>query len=104
MMSPDELFFHALQQEPEDDFTRLAYADALEESGDDASTARAELVRVQVELAALPLVTRTAHQRAAELTDRQNELLNEWEHDWLGEWADVLGGWTFRRGLDEAVR
>jgi uncharacterized protein (TIGR02996 family) len=102
--APDELFFHALQQDPDDDLTRLAYADALEERGDEASTARAELVRVQVELAALPLVTRAAHQRAAELTQRQNELLNDFERDWVGEWADVLGGWAFRRGLVEAVR
>jgi uncharacterized protein (TIGR02996 family) len=104
MTSPDDLFFHALQQEPDDDLTRLAYADALEEMGGGAAAARAELIRVQVELAALPLLTREAHLRAAELTDRQDRLLDRWEREWIGEWADVLGGWAFRRGLVEAVR
>jgi uncharacterized protein (TIGR02996 family) len=99
-MTSLEAFFHALQQEPHDDALRLVYADFLEERGDDASAARAELVRVQVELATLPPLSR----RAAELTARQDELLALWERVWLGDWAEVLDGWAFRRGLVEAVR
>src|SRR5262245_48466591 len=94
----DDAFFHALQQIP-DDAVWLVYADHLEEQGG-AASARAELIRVQVELAAL-----SPHDpRAAELTRRQDELLAEWERVWLGDWADVLDGWAFRRGLVEAVR
>jgi uncharacterized protein (TIGR02996 family) len=95
-----DAFFHALQESPEDDALRLVYADFLEEHGDDAAIARGQLIRVQVELAALPPLSR----RAAELIARQDELLANWERVWLGEWADVLDGWTFRRGLVEAVR
>jgi uncharacterized protein (TIGR02996 family) len=100
MPSLDDAFFHALQEAPEDDALRLIYADFLEDRGDDASAARAELIRVQVELAALPPLSR----RAPELTARQGELLAAWEHVCLGDWAEVLDGWAFRRGLVEAVR
>ena len=96
----DEGFFHALQQSPEDDTLRLVYADFLEERGEDASAADAEFIRVQIELAALPPLSK----RAAELIARQNALLACWQRVWLGDWADVLGGWTFRRGLIEAVQ
>jgi uncharacterized protein (TIGR02996 family) len=99
-MTFHEGFFRALQEEPEDDAVRLVYADFLEEHGDEAATARAELIRVQVELAALAPLSR----RAAVLTAQQNELLARWERIWLGDWADVLGGWAFRRGFVEAVR
>ncbi len=99
MPFPDEGFFHALQQEPDDDLTRLVFADFLEDRGDDESSARAELIRVQIELAALwPL-----SERAAQLVARQNELLARWGRVWLGPWADTLHGWTFRRGMVEAV-
>ncbi len=100
MTSLDSGFFHALQQDPHDDALRLVYADFLEEYGDTAAAAQAEFIRVQVELAALPPVLR----RAAELTARQDDLLAEWERVWLGDWACVLDGWAFRRGLLEAVR
>src|SRR3954452_10548327 len=100
----DEGFFHALQEDPKDDATRLVYADYLEEEhGDDNSTARAEFIRVQVELAALVPTSRQEHEHAAELTTRQNELLARWERVWLGHWASVLDRWVFRRGFVEAV-
>jgi uncharacterized protein (TIGR02996 family) len=104
MTSHDDLFFHALQQDPDDDTLRLVYSDYLEERGDDAAAARAELIRVQVELAALAPLNRGAVERAAELTARQGKLLARWERVWLGGWAEVLDGWAFRRGLVEAVR
>jgi uncharacterized protein (TIGR02996 family) len=96
----DDGFFHALQQDPQDDPLRLIYADFLEEYGDTAAAARAELIRVQVELAALSPLSR----RVAELSARQDELLARWERVWLGDRADMLDGWAFRRGLVEAVR
>jgi uncharacterized protein (TIGR02996 family) len=96
----DDGFFHALQQDPHDDALRLVYADFLEEYGDDSLVARASLIRDQVELAKLP----PRDPRAAELTGRQNELLSGWERVWLGDQADVLDGWVFRRGLVEGVR
>src|SRR4051794_28815137 len=103
-MTSGEDFFHALQQDPEDGALRLVYADFLEESGDEATTARAELIRVQVQLAALVPRSRREAERAAGLAARQQDLLARWERVWLGGWADVLDGWAFRRGLVEGVR
>ncbi len=100
----DEGFFHALQQEPENDDLRLVYADFLEDRGDDESLARGEFIRVQVEWAALPPTAKGAAERAAQLTTRQNELLTQWQRVWLGDWAEVLASWTFRRGFVEAVQ
>src|SRR5947209_2475323 len=100
MASRDDGFFHAIQQQPDDDALRLVYADSLEDCGDPASAARAALIRVQVELAAAP----PCSQRAADLAARQDELLADWERVWLRGWLGVLDGWTFRRGLVEAVR
>jgi uncharacterized protein (TIGR02996 family) len=104
MPFPDEGFFHALQQNPEDDALRLVFSDFLEDRGDDASLARAELIRVQVELAALSPLTPGSAERAEALTARQNELIAQWQRAWLGDWAEVLHGWTFRRGLVETVQ
>src|SRR5689334_13365492 len=92
-----EAFLDALQQDPNDDVTRLVYADFLEEYGGEPDVARAELIRVQVALTALPQLDR----RAAPLIARQDELLARWERVWLGPAADVLDGWAFRRGFVE---
>jgi uncharacterized protein (TIGR02996 family) len=100
----DEGFFHALQQEPEDDALRLVYADFLDDRGDEASAAHAELIRVQVELASLSPLIQGAAEHVTNQTERQNELLARWQRVWLGRWAEALQGWTFRRGLVEAVQ
>ena len=75
----DDGFFHALQQDPNDDGLRLVYADFLEEHGDIASAARAELIRVQCELELLP----GADPRYKTLEKRQQKLLNAWSKVWL---------------------
>src|SRR5215472_3735494 len=99
MTSLGDGFLLSLQEHPDDDALRLIYADFLEDSGGEALAARAELIRVQVELSALPPLGRWAAERVSELTARQDELLARWERVWLGDWADVLDGWTFRRGF-----
>jgi hypothetical protein len=50
-------------------------------------------------LAALPPLD----PRAEALAERQDDLLAAWEGVWLDGWGEVLDGWTFRRGLVEAV-
>jgi uncharacterized protein (TIGR02996 family) len=100
----DEGFFHALQQNPNDDALRLIYADYLEDQGDPDSVGHAELIRVQVELAALLPTCRREVERSAVLAQRQRELLALWERRLLGDWVHVLDGWSFRRGFVEAVR
>ena len=77
----DDGFFHTFQQDPDDDAPRLIYADLIEERGDDASAAHAELIRLQVELARLSRL----NPRAAELAERQAELLEWGECLWVGE-------------------
>src|SRR5262249_13007975 len=101
MPFPADGFFHAIQQDPEDDALRLVFADFLEDRGDAQATAHAELIRTQVRLTALTPDAPNAAGQAAELTARQEELLARWQHVWLGEWGEILHGWTFRRGLVE---
>ena len=47
----EEAFLQAIFAEPDEDTHRLAYADWLEERGEPAGVARAEFIRVQIELA-----------------------------------------------------
>src|SRR5262249_30692570 len=64
---------------PEDETLPLAFADWLEEHGDERQRARAELLRVQAELDRwVPdLARRTA------LQDRERELLAGYEKEWV---------------------
>jgi uncharacterized protein (TIGR02996 family) len=100
-MTPDNPFLTALLADPDDDTLRLAMADWFEENGDPA---RAEFVRVQVELA------RGAADKARrrELEARQSELLFAHEARWVAPLVAALGcepgrwgGWVFRRGFVE---
>ena len=81
-MSPDNPFLRALLAQPDDDTLRLAMADWLDENDDPA---RAEFIRVQVELAR---GSRSAS-GGTSLEKRQAELLDR-ERSGVGEAA--LGG------------
>ena len=74
---------------------RLVYADWLEEQGDP----RADLVRVQVELARrdVPLLRRT------ELRLRERHLLAEFGASWGAGLRGLADAWQFRRGVVETV-
>jgi uncharacterized protein (TIGR02996 family) len=103
-MTPDNPFLQALLAQPDDDTLRLAMADWLDEQD---QPARAEFVRVQVELARG--VADRARQRALEL--RQSQLLFAHDAEWVEPLAKVLGlrkgewgGWVFRRGFVEYFR
>ncbi|MCE9566520.1 MAG: TIGR02996 domain-containing protein [Planctomycetes bacterium] len=100
-MSPDNPFLKALLAEPDDDTLRLAMADWLDEND---QPARAEFVRVQIELAQGV----TDRERLRYLEVRQRDLLIAHEAEWVQPLADVLkckpgewGGWVFRRGFVE---
>ncbi|AWM38469.1 hypothetical protein GobsT_33800 [Gemmata obscuriglobus] len=100
-MSPDNPLLQALIAEPEDDTLRLAMADWFDENDDPA---RAELVRVQVELARGV----TDRARRCELELRQRDLLVAHDREWVAPLAWLLhcepgqwGGWVFRRGFVE---
>jgi uncharacterized protein (TIGR02996 family) len=89
-------FIESIREAPDDDTHRLVFADWLTDHGE---SARAELIRVQCELARLP----TVDPRYPELHLRQLELIAEHETEWLGDWADRLVRWEFRRGLLHSV-
>jgi uncharacterized protein (TIGR02996 family) len=94
-MADDEAFIRAIRAHPDDDLPRLVYADFLEERGD---AARAEFVRVQIELARLPAGDR----RRKALEARQWALLTAHRP----EWTEALRPFTvgeFRRGFPDRM-
>jgi uncharacterized protein (TIGR02996 family) len=89
----------ALQTEarlrPNDDVPRLVLADWLEEHGDETDAARAELIRIQCQLAHL----RAGGRADSDLEWRERSLW--WQHveTWLGPIYDASSGFHFDRGL-----
>ncbi|TSC79363.1 MAG: hypothetical protein G01um101425_643 [Candidatus Peregrinibacteria bacterium Gr01-1014_25] len=86
---------------PDEDGPRFALADALEETG---FTARAELIRVQCELARL----HPGEARFVELSRREYELLQAYEYEWKRQEMSLMGldpdHVQFRRGVIEYLR
>ena len=79
-MTTEQAFLDAIRADPDDDTLRLVFADWLDEHGNAAECARAELIRVQCELARwVPdLRRRTA------LHSREAALLQAHAQHWLG--------------------
>lgn len=102
MPSLEDAFLADIIAHPEDDAPRLIYADWLQEQGRET---RAELIRVQIELASRRHAGGPTHcGRSRWLRNRERELLSDWEA------ADVPWGpagplffapaaWTHRRGF-----
>lgn len=91
-MTDRQAFLHAIIDRPDDDLLRLVYADFLEEAGD---SARAELIRLQIEQAATEPDSEgwvLRNLRIAELTR---------EHEW--KIPGLKGKQEFRRGFVEIV-
>jgi uncharacterized protein (TIGR02996 family) len=74
----------ALVEEPDDLATHMAYADHLSESSDP----RGEFIRIQLALERENLSTA----QRQDLRDRERELLDAHEREWLGELAPLLLG------------
>jgi uncharacterized protein (TIGR02996 family) len=85
----------AIIDDPDDDIPRLAYADWLDEHGQDSP--RAELIRVQVERAGLP----DGDARAAKLLRREKALLKQYGAGWCDTHLGMAG--ELRRGFLEHV-
>jgi len=99
-MPDDPAFIRMIAAVPDDDAPRLVYADYLEETGDPAKMARAEFIRVQIEMARLVPDT----PRWIELWEREVTLLNSaWE--WLRELPafDEMKYGGFVRGFVEHI-
>jgi len=93
MSLTEDDWLRQIAADPDDDAIRLIFADWLEEHGD---VARAEFIRVQVRLAALP---EKAPERTA-LTRRERELWIEHHDTWLAKVPKELRKkLTFWRGF-----
>jgi uncharacterized protein (TIGR02996 family) len=93
-MSIETVFLHDVLDHPDDDSPRLVYADWLEDNG---QPERAELIRVQCELARVPEWASGRHLLKA----REQELWREHNREWsahLPRWART-GSREFRRGF-----
>jgi uncharacterized protein (TIGR02996 family) len=106
--SEAEAFLRAVFDTPEDDTARLAYADWLDEHD---QPARAEFIRVQVELARLiePIKkrTKTQEKRITKLVTRERELFARHSDEWLaglGAIRSVIDETVFKRGFLTRVR
>jgi uncharacterized protein (TIGR02996 family) len=75
----DDPFLRALRERPDDDETRLVYADWLEERGDPASASRARFIRLERALAALA----EGDSRRAALSAQLRQLAERIEPGWL---------------------
>ncbi len=95
-MTPEEAFLEAIIESPDDDAHRLVFADWLE---DHEQPARAEFIRIQVELARLP----EDASKPEEFQAREKVLLAEHGERWAGPLRGLCTEWTFRRGFVEEV-
>jgi uncharacterized protein (TIGR02996 family) len=85
----------AIWESPHDDTLRLIYADWLEETGEESNQARAELIRIQCELATMP----GDDPRFDAFEVRQAELLNTWKMKWLACLPEACHKEDFDRGF-----
>src|SRR5262249_20347749 len=96
MSTVEEALLSDIRANPDDDRVRLIYADWLQENG---QPQRAEVIRVQVELARLA----DDDPRREALADRQDELLAAHRDEWWPVRESGTVRATFHRGLVEEV-
>jgi uncharacterized protein (TIGR02996 family) len=94
-MPDDDAFLRAIIDNPDDDLPRLVYADWLDEHGDPQ---RAELIRVQCELAALS----GDENGLGPLGTRERRLLQAHFERWFAPFASFSHVPSFRRGFVES--
>ncbi|MCI0637625.1 MAG: TIGR02996 domain-containing protein [Gemmataceae bacterium] len=94
-MTHPEAYFEDILENPNDDAPRFRYADWLDEHCDPLG----EFIRVQCRLAHLP----PDHFAILELETRERELLHDNESRWVGDLADFVDWWTFRRGFVDEI-
>ena len=99
-MNERDLLLKAVCDNPEDDAPRLVFADWLQEHGEDD---RAEFIRLQIELVALPDGKKKQKVRA-----REKKLLDAHRDEWAEPLKEFEGNRTadyyeFRRGFVEAI-
>jgi uncharacterized protein (TIGR02996 family) len=99
-MTGDDAFLQSICENPDDDAHRLIYADWLEDRGDSDSLARAEFIRLQLEIERLSSSDPQHGQRLA----RGQLLLAMHEQSWVAsELRGLAQRGVFRRGFVEKV-
>jgi uncharacterized protein (TIGR02996 family) len=85
-MSIEDAFIQAILSDPRAAAPRLIYADWLEERGDTASLCRAEYLRVECELDALPARDQRRQRLQARLRQLRATVGDDWwrQLDWAG--------------------
>ena len=96
-MPENAALFAAIIANPREDTPRLAYADWLDENGDEA---RARFIRLQYEIEKLPPIG----PKASKAKKEEEALLKKHGHKWAGEITELVGYYRFRRGFVELVR
>lgn len=94
-MTQADAFLQDILAHPDDDAPRLIFADWLEEQGDANSVARAEFIRIQCALAA----GKIPEQQHAELVRREEQILDEWDKEWVRPIRRLVQNWEFHRGF-----
>jgi uncharacterized protein (TIGR02996 family) len=85
-------FIDAILENPDDDTSRLVYADYLEECGNDSDRARAEFIRIGCEVAKLL----PDDPKRAQLERREDELLAEHARKWCRRLPGHADHWIRR--------
>jgi uncharacterized protein (TIGR02996 family) len=99
-MTHADAFLQEILANPDDAAPRLIFADWLEEQGDAGSVARAELIRVQCALTN----KKPSPQQRPQLIARQDQILEQYGHEWARPIRRLVHSWEFHRGfIDEIV-
>jgi uncharacterized protein (TIGR02996 family) len=98
MTSDERAFLDAICEQPDDDTSRLVYADWLAEHDDPD---RGEFIRVQIELDRTPPTEEADERRRAVLFARRDELLKRHKAAWLAPFTPFAK--EFERGFVRAV-
>jgi uncharacterized protein (TIGR02996 family) len=101
-------FLKSILEQPDDDVTRLAFADWLMEKGDAASSARGEFIQVQIQLARRSQTDGSPADwadsaRTPELKARESALLAAHKTEWARAVAPLVTDYTFHKGFIEQV-
>ena len=99
-LSPADLWLDRLHASPEDDDLHRAFADWLEQQGDDDSAAWAAFIRCQVELASISSKQKR-RRRAAKLAPVQR--VRDGDAPWLGPWSGCANIFRYHRGIPRGL-
>jgi uncharacterized protein (TIGR02996 family) len=100
-------FLAAVLADPDDDVTRLAFADWLQEQDDPALRLRGEFVQIQVRIARHASGTSPGEwadaERLPELKRRERELIDAHGKTWATPFVGVIESYQFARGFVESI-